>query len=584
MEKLDGRQRLIATKVLTPIEKAGLGITSVQSAAVAALCTLPWLNPFSPGPIPAVTPWLVAAMLTATAVVVGALPGLATGPHAPTPWPRRAALAAMLLAVPAWAAWGAGGGVGAAYEALALAGGLWLVLLGALLFRQGAHTQPGGIPWAFWCAVGPWVAAGLVSSVIALVQYGGHAEALRPWINWAPAGEAFANLRQRNQFASLTSIALAALLAWRLRWRSEAGVWRWAGMASGVALLALGNAASSSRTGMLQLLLIAALALLWRARRTAPWVVAALVCYAVGLVLLPWAAGLDPETQGLFARLKAGDAVCASRLTLWSNVLTLIGQAPWRGWGWGELDYAHFMTLYDGPRFCDILDNAHNLPLHLAVELGVPFALLACAALLAWIARARPWREADPLRQLAWTVLAMLGVHSLLEYPLWYGPFQLACGLCLGLLWRAPAAAPGRAAAGPARGATLPVALAALLFAACLYAAWDYRRIGQIYLPPALRAPAYREDTLARIQDSWLFARQVHFAKLSIEDIDAGNAPEMFALSGEMLHFSPEARVAEKRIASARLLGQNGEAQRIAARYAAAFPQAYARWAARQGQ
>ena len=28
------------------------------------------------------------------------------------------------------------------------------------------------------------------------------------------------------------------------------------------------------------------------------------------------------------------------------------------------MDYAHFVTLYPGERFCDILDNAHNLPLH----------------------------------------------------------------------------------------------------------------------------------------------------------------------------------------------------------------------------
>jgi O-antigen ligase len=119
-------------------------------------------------------------------------------------------------------------------------------------------------------------------------------------------------------------------------------------------------------------------------------------------------------------------------MTLWSNVLELIGQKPWFGWGWGRLDYAHYMHLYEGARFCDILDNAHNLPLHLAVELGVPMALILCGAALWSTWRSRPWRESDPLRQLAWTVLAVLALHSLLEYPLWYGPFQMALGICLG--------------------------------------------------------------------------------------------------------------------------------------------------------
>ena len=51
---------------------------------------------------------------------------------------------------------------------------------------------------------------------------------------------------------------------------------------------------------------------------------------------------------------------------------------------------------------------------------------------LVW--RARPWRETQPLRQLAWVVLALILVHSLLEYPLWYGPFQIAALLSVWIL------------------------------------------------------------------------------------------------------------------------------------------------------
>ena len=114
----------------------------------------------------------------------------------------------------------------------------------------------------------------------------------------------------------------------------------------------------------------------------------------------------------------------------------LILQKPWTGWGWGELDYAHYITLFPGARFCVLLDNAHNLPLHLAVELGLPFALLVCGVASLWVWRARPWAETDPVRQLAWGILAVVGLHSMLEFPLWYGPFQIVTLWALALLWR----------------------------------------------------------------------------------------------------------------------------------------------------
>ncbi len=554
---------------------------AVHTLPVAVLVALPWLNPLAPGPVPSVFPWLLSAWLVCTAVIASA--PLANRPPAS---PRATSAAALtILAVLAWTAMPREVAP-SAYEVLALAGGLLLIVLGALLARQAHGTTIAGHPWAYWCALWPWLAAGLISCVLGLLQYTGHAAPLAPWVNWAPPGEAFANLRQRNQFASLTNIALAALLAWRVLPRSGAQASRGAdlALAAALALLAVGNAASSSRTGLLQLLCICVAVLVWRRdRRAALWLVWTLACYAIGVLGLPWLIGLDPALHGMFSRLRAGDSACASRLTLWSNVLDLIAQRPWRGWGWGELDYAHYMTLYDGPRFCDILDNAHSLPLQLAVELGLPVAVLACVGVLGWAVARRPWRETDPLRQMAWLVLGVIVLHSLLEYPLWYGPFQLACGLSLGLLWRAAPAAPTRGATRPGR-AMGPVLLAAALFAASAYAAWDYRRISQIYLPPDVRLPQYRDATLDKLQASWLLQRQVRFAELSVTRVTPQNAARVHALATELLHFSPEARVVEKLLDSAQLLGLHDEVQRHRVRFEAAFPAPYAQWAARAGQ
>ena len=568
--------RLLTPARLTSLSKKQTDMRQTGLVAGGALlCTLPWLNPFSFGPIPSVVPWLVAAVLVSITVLSSVL--LASDGwylHA-VPWGRLVATAtgsgyivwSSEVATPP-------------YELLALVGGALLVAMGAFLAlcrrRTGIGTWSKPRCFTLW----PWLVAGLVSSVLALLQYSGHATALAPWVNWAPPGEAFANLRQRNQFASLTNIALAALLAWQVLPRPT-GIRSTKSallLAAAVALLTFGNAASASRTGMLQLLMLAALALFWRRDwKAALWLAWALASYAIGTLALPWLLGLDPSLHGMFSRLRTGDALCSSRLTLWSNVLDLIAQRPWFGWGWGELDYAHYMTLYEGARFCDILDNAHNLPLHLAVELGVPAALLFCAACLWAVIAQRPWRETDPMRQLAWMVLAVIAVHSLLEYPLWYGPFQLACGLSLGLLWR------GRPTARTGRAVALPLGLAGLLLAACAYAAWDYRRISQIYLPPAQRLPQYQGDTLAKIQQSWLFRRQVQFAELSISTVTPENAAHVHALASELLHFSPEAKLIEKLLDAALLLGEDEEVRQHSARFEAAFPQAYARWVARQG-
>ncbi len=119
-----------------------------------------------------------------------------------------------------------------------------------------------------------WLAAGLASSTLGLLQYFDAAAGLVPWVNQAAAGEAFANLRQRNQFASLTNIGLAALLwfasqSWtnanspsesnisknRLTHKNlqRPGIWF---LLFCAALLSAGNAVSSSRTGAVQLALL----------------------------------------------------------------------------------------------------------------------------------------------------------------------------------------------------------------------------------------------------------------------------------------------------------------------------------------
>lgn len=467
---------------------------------------------------------------------------------------------------------------------------LILLLIGST--RDSAHphsTQSHAISRA-------WLLAALISVLIAQLQYLGYAaeatSTSTPWVSFAHIGEAYGNLRQRNQFATLTNIGLAALL-----WvQSSAISIRPTGLSHNnkkthfqigvfalAALLAVGNAASGSRTGLFELFCLVGMAWIWRPRES-PWtktaqyqtLLVAGCSYCLAAIGLPLLIGLDPGSTGILGRLQDVEASCQSRRVLWANVLHLISQEPWFGWGWGELDYAHFITLYPSQRFCDILDNAHNLPLHLAVELGVPFALLGCGIMVWLVVRQAPWRETTPARQLGWAVLALIALHSMLEYPLWYGPFQMSVLLAILILWRTSPPANSAAEPGPiihtaVRRMVAAVSCSALL--CCVYAAWDYWRISQVYTPPPERAQSYREDTLQKLQSSWLFSNYVKFAELTTTPLTSDNARYLNALALEMLHFSPEPKVARMVIESAMLIGRETEAAYYLRRFKAAFPQ-----------
>jgi O-antigen ligase len=444
-----------------------------------------------------------------------------------------------------------------------------------------------------------WLMAATVSAWMGLLQYFGQTDIFGGWVHIAGLGEAFANLRQRNQFATLTSIGLLALLwlASRLtaidNQRQQQTVAYWIVFTSVLVALALGNAASSSRTGMLQWCLIFALTLLWAPKpvsKSESVVLAggALVAYLLGVLILPLLLeALTDTTRGSLLARFAEEPGCASRRVLWANVLHLIAEKPWFGWGWGELDYAHFMTLYPGERFCDILDNAHNLPLHLAVELGLPLSIGLCLLLGWWLWRNAPWAERHPTRQLAWAVLAVIGLHSLLEYPLWYGPFQMAVGLSLYLLWRTRNNKTnmecGRESAvmPSQRGSAVLLdgaAIAAIVMLAA--AAWDYWRVSQLYLMPNERAAAYREQTQDKVKGSWFFQDQVQFAELTTTTLNSDNAEGQYQEALRLLHFSPESRVVQAVVESAVILGKDQDALQYLARYKAAFPDAYSQWVA----
>ncbi len=561
-------------------------MTRLRNTVFFIALALPWLNPFSLGPSAGMVPWLVSVACVGVAVLAApsgslslrlfgffALNAVYFAAHSLWSGAGWEALAALL----AWGCVGLMAWVGAGLAGVGSRDGTGAGA-GADT-RSGAGMGSGVVrDLAFM-----WLVVALVSCVLALLQYLSVEQWFAPWISASTDGTAYANLRQRNQFATLCSIGLVALLYLRQTGPLRGGqAWPWAA----AAVLAAGTALSSSRTGALQWLLIGAAMLCWRhsVHRAVRWLcVGALGLYGLAVLAMPWfARWVGNPATGLWGRAQEAGEAGGSRLALYSNVLDLIAQKPWLGWGWRELAYAHYSGVFD-VRFVELLDNAHNLPLHLAVELGLPYAAVFCAAVLWWVLRSAPWAEVQPARQLAWAVLLLLGVHSMVEYPLWYGPFIITLGLCLGLLQPLKYASNRPVTqVNTAQTAIKFIAIGLLCLAA--YLGYDYHRASQIYLDKAERSARYPSDalggTLGYAQQSWVYQRQAKFAELMVTAVTPQTAAHVLTLALDLVHYSPEPRVIEPLIEAAVMLHFDDVAAVHLARYKAMYPQEYAAWSA----
>jgi len=424
-----------------------------------------------------------------------------------------------------------------------------------------------------------WAIAALLSSVMGLIQYFGAASFFHDAVHIAALGEANANLRQRNQLATLLAIGILAVLWWQAHGLDRRhALWM-------LALLAVGNAATASRTGLLHMGLVTALALFGALRTRenqrhrpdasrflAIW---ALAVYFLANAALPWSlsALYGQDVVDAWTRMGHNEG-CGSRRVLWANVIELIGQKPWTGWGWSELKYAHYITPYPGgpeQRFCAILGNAHNLPLHLAVTLGLPVAIVLLIALVALLWLARPWQNRNPSVPLAGSVLLVIGLHSLLEFPLWYGPFQMAVLLCAAL-WLTPEISLPPVTPLTQRVRRIVQAIGMLMLAGVCVVGVDYARVHQIYSPPQERWGIWRKDPLGAAYSSWFFGRSATFAELSMTRVSPENAAWVLDTSLQMLHYSPEPKVVQQLMLSAHLLGRQELVDLHHARWQAAFP------------
>ena len=399
------------------------------------------------------------------------------------------------------------------------AAGLLLITMAMALCGAALRPSPALLS-AFFVA---WVVAGVCNSAIAVVQVFAPSLADGDWIarsGWP--GRAIGNMRQPNHLATLllwSAVAVVPLIELGALGRTRV---RRIAAAALMALAILGVTLSGSRTGLIGIAVLA----LWGALDTrlsrfsrGLLLAAPLFCALSWGFAAGWASLHSTQAIGAAARIGEG-AVSAGRFAVWSDTVALIQSHPWLGVGFGEFNFAWSLTPL--PRqSVEFFDHTHNLPLQLAVELGVPLTalvlgLLAFALWQAWRRTLEVSDKTGAALRAAFVMVLLMALHSQLEYPLWYAhfllPTALVWGLCLGASDPDAPLAIGGAAAAPRW--PLVFGLAMVIAAAGLLA--DYRRVVLIFSPPAAAQPL--EERIAAGQGSWFFAHHADYAAATTAD------------------------------------------------------------------
>lgn len=411
-------------------------------------------------------------------------------------------LLAAALASPLWT----GLPLSLSLSGAALLAAAWWVLSAATRFDAAdARHWWGALCWAL-------LVAGLASVAVSLVQVFAPALADGTLIARSGiAGRAVGNLRQPNHLSSLMLWAAIAAV-----WLAEAGRLgptartRWLLPVLLFAFI-LTIVMSASRTGMIGVLLLLAWGALDRqlSRPARAALLATPLLLGIGWGLMSAWAHLGGHAFGAESRLAEG-AGSPSRVAILRNSWALLQMHPWTGVGWGEFNLAWSMTPFPD-RPTAFFDHCHNLPMQLLVELGWPLggtvlALLAWSLWRAWRAAAQAQGERASVLRAALLMLLAIGLHSLLEYPLWYAYFLLPTAFALGIALGGQEPRPARAPSRPLRWQIG----GAVLIAGSVFAVADYLQVVAIYAPPAKPAPLAQR--VERGQRGVFFTTQADYA------------------------------------------------------------------------
>ena len=244
----------------------------------------------------------------------------------------------------------------------------------------------------------------------------------------------YGNMAQPNHYANYIAMGLVSLGLLRLQLRS------WLVVLLAAPLLFV-LVLSGSRSSWLYLLSMTGLAFLWQRRdQSSRHLLNYSLLLLLGFGLMHWVvqipllAGASGSLTAM-QRLTTGDGSGSIRLYLWHEAWLIFTQFPVLGAGLGQFALQHFQMgpLLHATNINGLYNNAHNLVMQLAAEMGLAGLLVLFATLGMWM-----WQgvraQFTVYHWWGYTVLLVLGVHSMLEYPLWYAYFIGIAAILLGML------------------------------------------------------------------------------------------------------------------------------------------------------
>jgi O-antigen ligase len=401
-------------------------------------------------------------------------------------------------------------------EAGVMASALVLLTYG-FIDASGRRTQ-----FAAWATA--WWVAGLLSVGVGLMQFalpgliGDH-----EWVIAASTtpGRAVGNMRQPNH---LSTVLLCACVATAWLWQTRKLSDRVATLSLGA--LVLGVALTASRTGGLSLALLLVWALVDRSLPKRARIALALspLLYLVLWGVIAAIASFEHESFYGSQRLAANTDISSSRFAIWSNAFELIVRNPWFGVGWSNFNFAWTFTPFPD-RPVAFFDHTHNILLQLLVETGVPTTLVVIGGLCWAVWRARRALDSSndqcTTARAAFMMLAVLGVHSMLEYPLWYAYFLLPAAWVFGAFLGSTPLEPDADSRGRRTSLILSGVVRAggvLMMVGSIYATWDHLRIETIFTPPEGAAPL--DVRIAQGRHSLLFGHHADYAAVTVDPGD----------------------------------------------------------------
>lgn len=274
-----------------------------------------------------------------------------------------------------------------------------------------AATASVALQWMQWLAI-PWL--GVLLSDLALP--------LRP----------YANLAQPNHLGTLLVVALAGVM-----YMYCTRVLRGLTLTCLTAWILSGVIMTQSRTAWLQLTLLTGFAICWgvREKRARDAYLYALIYVLFIVAALAWI----PLNEALLlapARVEIGERLHAgTRLEYWPVLGRAVLERPWAGWGWNQVGAAQHAMAEGGAAGYELLGSAHNIILDIALQAGVPVAILTTSAGAWWICRHFSF---SPVGMAAVAVLLIL-CHAMTEYPLEHAHFLILIALLMSAVDEAPA-------------------------------------------------------------------------------------------------------------------------------------------------